>query len=114
MLSQRCASHVAAFARAPMQTALGVRHFSLSAKTGEGGNGLVYLNSTKPDVAGPPRDFEGYAWNYPDPKWPKGAKLAINLVVNFEEGSEASFHHGDNITEVIDPSSSTRVIFYSL
>merc|ERR1740117_1980376 len=76
------------------------RQFALSAKTGEGGNGLAYLEP-KPAVAGPPRDFEGYAWDYPDPKWPGGAKLAINLVVNFEEGSESSFHHGDNITEVV-------------
>ena len=52
-------------------------------------------------VKGPARDLEGYAWGYPDPKWPNGAKLAINLVVNFEEGSEASFHHGDNVSEVV-------------
>lgn len=74
----------------------------LNAKIGEGGNGFICI--TPPDassIAGPPRDLEGYAWDYPDPKWPGGAKLAINLVVNFEEGSEASFHHGDNITEVV-------------
>lgn len=41
----------------------------------------------------------GYAWDYPDPKWPNGAKLAINLVVNFEEGSEASFHHVSDSTQ---------------
>mmetsp|Transcript_43141 Transcript_43141/g.119327 ORF Transcript_43141/g.119327 Transcript_43141/m.119327 type:complete len:381 (+) Transcript_43141:58-1200(+) len=74
----------------------------LAVKTGEGGNGFACLTPPSPaDVAGPPRDLEGYAWEYPDPKWPKGAKLAINLVINFEEGSEASFHHGDNITEVV-------------
>lgn len=72
----------------------------LSPKTGQGGNGFVALTPpAESSVAGPPRDLEGYAWQYPDPKWPSGAKLAINLVVNFEEGSEASFHHGDNITE---------------
>jgi len=71
-------------------------------KTGNGGNGFIALTPPPPaEVAGPLRDLEGYAWEYPDPAWPKGAKLAINLVVNFEEGSEASFHHGDNITEVV-------------
>merc|ERR1719408_383286 len=74
----------------------------LQAKPGEGGNGFICLTPPAVDeIAGPPRDVEGYAWDYPDPKWPKGAKLAINLVVNFEEGSEASFHHGDNISEVV-------------
>lgn len=75
---------------------------SLAPKTGEGGNGFICLTPpTASEVAGPPRDLEGYAWEYPDPRWPNGAKLAINLVVNFEEGSEASFHHGDDITEVV-------------
>jgi len=74
----------------------------LAPKTGEGGNGFICLAPPPPSaVAGPARDLEGYAWDYPDPQWPKGAKLAINLVVNFEEGSEASFHHGDNVSEVV-------------
>lgn len=74
----------------------------LEAKPGEGGNGFIALTPPQTSaIAGPPRDLEGYAWDYPDPKWPGGAKLAINLVVNFEESSESSFHHGDNITEVV-------------
>lgn len=82
--------------------AQGVLSQGLAPNIGEGGNGFICLTPpAEGAVAGPVRDLEGYAWNYPDPKWPNGAKLAINLVVNFEEGSEASFHHGDNISEVV-------------
>ena len=35
-----------------------------------------------------PRDFVGYGPNPPWVEWPGGAKLAINLVLNYEEGSE--------------------------
>ena len=34
------------------------------------------------------RDFVGYGANVPDPKWPNGARLAVNFVLNYEEGSE--------------------------
>ncbi|MGE0423853.1 MAG: chitin deacetylase, partial [Reyranellaceae bacterium] len=36
------------------------------------------------------RDFIGYAGKPPNPQWPNGARLAVNFVINFEEGSEAS------------------------
>ena len=39
----------------------------------------------------PARDFVGYGANPPDPKWPNGARIAINFVMNYEEGSEAPF-----------------------
>jgi hypothetical protein len=32
------------------------------------------------------RDFVGYGGRAPDPKWPGDARLALNLVVNYEEG----------------------------
>lgn len=46
-----------------------------------------------------PRDMVGYGPNPPDPRWPKGARLALNFVLNFEEGSEPSFPDGDGFTE---------------
>jgi allantoinase len=46
------------------------------------------------------RDFIGYADNPPDPKWPNGARLALNIVINYEEGSEASFPDGDGRSEI--------------
>lgn len=45
------------------------------------------------------RDFVGYGANPPDPQWPSGAKIAVNFVMNYEEGSEPSFELGDGRTE---------------
>jgi putative urate catabolism protein len=42
-----------------------------------------------------PRDLRGYGRNPPDPKWPGGARVAVQFVVNFEEGGENSILHGD-------------------
>lgn len=45
------------------------------------------------------RDMVGYGPNPPDPRWPNGARLALNFALNFEEGSEPSFEDGDGFTE---------------
>jgi allantoinase len=45
------------------------------------------------------RDFEGYGGTPPNPKWPNNARLAVNFVVNVEEGSEPSVLDGDSNTE---------------
>jgi allantoinase len=45
------------------------------------------------------RDFIGYGATPPDPQWPGGARLAVNFVINYEEGSEPSFELGDGVTE---------------
>jgi hypothetical protein len=47
-----------------------------------------------------PRDLIGYGAHPPDPKWPNGARLALNLVLNYEEGSEYSVPDGDGFSEV--------------
>jgi peptidoglycan/xylan/chitin deacetylase (PgdA/CDA1 family) len=47
----------------------------------------------------PRRDFIGYGAHPPDPKWPNGARLAINFVMNYEEGSEPSMQDGEGYTE---------------
>jgi allantoinase len=47
----------------------------------------------------PPRDFAGYGEHPPNPGWPSGARLAINFVLNLEEGSEPSVPDGDGYTE---------------
>jgi putative urate catabolism protein len=41
----------------------------------------------------------GYGAQPPDPHWPNGARLALNFVLNYEEGSEASFADGDGYSE---------------
>jgi peptidoglycan/xylan/chitin deacetylase (PgdA/CDA1 family) len=43
----------------------------------------------------PVRDLVGYANDRPTGQWPNGARLAISIVVNYEEGSERSFAMGD-------------------
>lgn len=45
------------------------------------------------------RDFEGYGRNPPDARWPGGARLALNFVINHEEGGERSVPDGDPATE---------------
>ena len=42
-----------------------------------------------------PRDTLGYGATPPDPKWPNGARIAISLVLNYEEGGENCLLHGD-------------------
>lgn len=45
------------------------------------------------------RDMRGYGANPPDPKWPGGARVAVQFVVNYEEGGENSILHGDKASE---------------
>ena len=47
----------------------------------------------------PERDFIGYGQAVPNPKWPNGSKLAINFIINVEEGSEYSPLLGDKKSE---------------
>ncbi|GLQ06154.1 hypothetical protein GCM10007924_13750 [Sneathiella chinensis] len=46
-----------------------------------------------------PRDMIGYGANPPDPKWPGGARLAVQFVLNYEEGGENCILHGDHASE---------------
>src|SRR5487761_2247383 len=45
------------------------------------------------------RDLIGYGARLPDPKWPGGARLAVQIVMNYEAGSEYSIPDGDGISE---------------
>ena len=46
-----------------------------------------------------PRDMTGYGRNPPHAQWPKRAKIAVNFVLNYEEGSENNVLHGDPSSE---------------
>ncbi len=46
-----------------------------------------------------PRDLIGYGPNPPDPRWPGGAKIAVQFVINYEEGGENNILHGDAASE---------------
>ena len=50
------------------------------------------MSGTQPDFPGPVRDFVGYGPEPPDFQWPGGARVAVNLVVNYEEGGEYSLN----------------------
>ena len=53
------------------------------------------------------RDFVGYGADPPAVRWPNGAKIAVSVVVNYEEGSEYSILDGDPVGETSGESPST-------
>ena len=46
-----------------------------------------------------PRDLIGYGRNPPDPRWPDQARIAVQFVINYEEGGENCILHGDAASE---------------
>src|SRR3546814_2121992 len=46
-----------------------------------------------------PRDLIGYGETPPDPDWPGGARIAVQFVINYEEGGENCILHGDAASE---------------
>jgi len=51
------------------------------------------------DHADYPRDLAGYGERPPHPRWPGGARVALQFVLNYEEGAENSVLHGDPASE---------------
>ena len=52
------------------------------------------------DTAPYPRDLVGYGRHPPHPRWPGGARLALQFVLNYEEGAENCVLDGDPASEV--------------
>ncbi len=46
-----------------------------------------------------PRDLCGYGENIPDAQWPDDARIAVQFVINYEEGAENCVLHGDSTSE---------------
>lgn len=46
-----------------------------------------------------PRDLAGYGAHPPHPRWPGDARIAVQIVLNYEEGSEYSIPDGDGRSE---------------
>jgi allantoinase len=46
-----------------------------------------------------PRDLRGYGRTPPHARWPGGARIALQFVLNYEEGGENSVLHGDAASE---------------
>src|SRR2546429_4812543 len=47
------------------------------------------------ETPGPTRDYVGYGRKVPRVRWPRDARIAISVVLNYEEGSEYSHPAGD-------------------
>lgn len=45
------------------------------------------------------RDLVGYGASPPDPHWPGNARIAVQFVINYEEGAERSVELGDDMSE---------------
>lgn len=50
---------------------------------------------------GPPRELVGYGPNPPVVRWPGDARVAVQIVVNYEEGSEKTFPMGDETNDIL-------------
>ena len=46
-----------------------------------------------------PRDLIGYGARPPHARWPGGARIAVQFVLNYEEGGESCVLHGDKMSE---------------
>ena len=46
-----------------------------------------------------PRDLRGYGSRIPNASWPDGARIAVQFVINYEEGAENCVLHGDAASE---------------
>ena len=46
-----------------------------------------------------PRDLDGYGAQPPKVRWPGNARIALNFVLNYEEGGENAILHGDKASE---------------
>jgi OHCU decarboxylase len=63
-------------------------------------NDLAYIDGRQRSVfMRYPRDLYGYGENPPDPQWPGNAKIAVQFVLNYEEGGENCILHGDAASE---------------
>jgi peptidoglycan/xylan/chitin deacetylase (PgdA/CDA1 family) len=52
-------------------------------------------------VAGPPRELVGYGEHPPRVRWEGDAKVAVQIVINYEEGSEKTFAMGDGVNDIL-------------
>ena len=55
-----------------------------------------------------PRDLLGYGRTPPHAQWPANARVAVQFVLNYEEGGENSVLHGDTGSEQFLSESSAR------
>src|SRR6267378_4569232 len=59
----------------------------------------MHCLSTAPLHGGYPRDMIGYGATPPHAQWPGEARIALQFVINYEEGAENAILHGDPTAE---------------
>jgi peptidoglycan/xylan/chitin deacetylase (PgdA/CDA1 family) len=52
-------------------------------------------------VEGPPRELVGYGAHPPKVRWEHDARVAVQIVLNYEEGSEKTFAMGDGVNDIL-------------
>lgn len=57
---------------------------------------VPFFRRTDSEVAGPPRELVGYGEHPPMVRWQGDAKVAVQFVVNYEEGSEKTYAMRDD------------------
>ncbi len=62
-------------------------------------NPQFFRNTDLDDVPGPPRELVGYGEHPPVVRWENEAKVAVQIVVNYEEGSEKTYAMGDQVND---------------
>jgi peptidoglycan/xylan/chitin deacetylase (PgdA/CDA1 family) len=60
-----------------------------------------FFMTTDIPVDGPPRELVGYGQHPPSVRWKQDAKVAVQIVVNYEEGSEKTFAMGDDVNDIL-------------
>jgi peptidoglycan/xylan/chitin deacetylase (PgdA/CDA1 family) len=60
-----------------------------------------FFMTTDIPVDGPPRELVGYGEHPPQVRWENDAKVAVQIVVNYEEGSEKTFAMGDGVNDIL-------------
>jgi allantoinase len=60
-----------------------------------------FFMTTDIPVEGPPRELVGYGEHPPKVRWENDAKVAVQIVINYEEGSEKSFAMGDGVNDIM-------------
>lgn len=60
-----------------------------------------FFQTTDVTTDGPPRELVGYGEHPPRVEWEGGAKVAVQIVVNYEEGSERSYAMGDGVNDIL-------------
>jgi hypothetical protein len=81
------------------QSALALRHLRILFEKQYYYFGVLKRRLGRASVNRYPRDMTGYGAHPPKAQWPNGAKIAVQIVLNYEEGGENNILHGDPASE---------------